>query len=565
MKHLMYSFAIALVALLCFGPGNHAAAQGAYKIKSLRFYDTCKTQFFQIERNDTGRVHVETSYGDGTRDTNTFSPSPQWITHDYTAVGSYTAKFVLMNNTYDRLDSATIVADVSGCSLFSGLMYKDNNGNCVYDAGDKILYYPVQVQVDSAGYTIDTITAFGSFFYKALGVGKTYAFKVVAPPGTYSLTCPSTGVLSGVAPFGSAVHLGDFGFTCASPAPSGFDVAVMPYVRAGRHAATVSTSLITNSCLPKAGTITLTMDSKYPIYASYPAGGVVSGHTVTWSYSGLTMDSAQYFTVIGEVSPWLTVGDIVHFRVSATPLAGETDTTNNTYDIDDTVRLSWDPNDKHVLPQGNIKAGQLLTYTLNFENTGNAPAQNIHVMDTLSNLVEPQTVRVIAASHKMNLYRDVDPASGRVVLKFDFPNIMLKDSSHHGECDGSVTFTVNAKSSLPSGTVVTNRGGIYFDDNDVVLTNTTSSIVATMGIPDVNTMANLAVYPNPVHDVLKLNLAHAGDFSQLTIMNTVGQVIIQQAITGTDVRVNVSTLMPGIYFMLVDGNSGTRVTKIEKY
>ena len=50
--------------------------------------------------------------------------------------------------------------------------------------------------------------------------------------------------------------------------------------------------------------------------------------------------------------------------------------------------LSYDPNRKSVYPvgecvQGYVLEDQELTYTIEFQNTGEAPALNVYIMDTL--------------------------------------------------------------------------------------------------------------------------------------------------------------------------------------
>jgi hypothetical protein len=67
-------------------------------------------------------------------------------------------------------------------------------------------------------------------------------------------------------------------------------------------------------------------------------------------------------------------------------------------------------------------------------------------------------------------------------VKFEFPNIKLLDSSHHNQCTGFVKFNVKARAGLADGTVIADRAGIYFDDNEVVMTN---SVTNTVVIPSI--------------------------------------------------------------------------------
>jgi uncharacterized repeat protein (TIGR01451 family) len=72
----------------------------------------------------------------------------------------------------------------------------------------------------------------------------------------------------------------------------------------------------------------------------------------------------------------------VHVEINPTPLDG--DTSNNVYDFCYKVVNSYDPNMKEVYPV-NVLPGydDWFTYTIHFQNTGNAPAFNIRLRDTL--------------------------------------------------------------------------------------------------------------------------------------------------------------------------------------
>ncbi len=76
------------------------------------------------------------------------------------------------------------------------------------------------------------------------------------------------------------------------------------------------------------------------------------------------------------------------------------------------------------------------------------------------------------------------------VFKFDFPNINLLDSSHHGQCTGCVIFNIKTKPGLATGTAISNHAGIFFDDNPVVLTDTAVNVI---GLSPITGPANVCV------------------------------------------------------------------------
>ena len=171
-------------------------------------------------------------------------------------------------------------------------------------------------------------------------------------------------------------------------------------------------------------------------------------------------------------------GDTVNSLNIIYPFTGDADTSDNTEGHTDTVKSGYDPNFIEVSPSGYIPSGMQLQYTVGFENTGNDTAFNIHILDTLADQLDPTTLRIVTASSAMNIY--TFHASGHTIVKFDFPNIDLLDSSHHDACHGMMIYTIKSKTGLTDCTHIPAKAGIYFDENPVVMTNTATNII---GIP----------------------------------------------------------------------------------
>ncbi len=242
--------------------------------------------------------------------------------------------------------------------------------------------------------------------------------------------------------------------------------------------------------------------------------------------------------------------------ITVTPFAGDIDTLNNTFHEIDTVRASCDPNYLIVTPGSCFITDTQFQYTIHFENTGNDTAFNIHVLDTLSNNLDIQSLKIVTASAPMDI--EVFNDGVHNIAKFDFPQINLLDSSHHGLCDGAVIFTINNKSGLTDGSAIYNRAGIYFDDNDVVMTNTVENIkgCTVTNVASVNTTRKVEIYPNPTTDELTIKMDD-GAYSSFTITNNVGQVLLQQQLNNPTTKVNVKTLPAGMYYVTVKGDNGT--------
>ena len=546
-----------MIALLAIVTPKKANAQYGH-ITSHSFRDTCASiQFFVSDDSVTSLARLETSYGDGTKDTatgiNYFA-----VSHSYITAGTYTVKQVLITSTM-RVDSIVFPLNFSGCGLITASYYIDLNADCIYDSTDKKGVGHVYFEVDSSGYAIDTIDTWESLHYHARGSGVPYSFKAL-PSNRFALTCPATGIINVRSVSGASVDAGDIGFSCISGSGA-FDVGISPNIYAYDKGCIAWAVLYNTNCDAQSGSVSLTIDPKYNIDYIFPSSGVISGNVVSWSYSNLTIFNSMIIGVAASV-PGLALkkGDSVVTKISCPWLAGDIDTSNNTYTIADTVRGPWDPNSKAVMPEGNIAAGTRLTYTLSFENTGNAPAENIHILDTLSRNLDVKSMQILTSTHPVNL--DIINIGSINVLKFDFPAINLLDSSHHGQCNGFVTFSISSKAGLAPATKIDNRAGIYFDDNAVVMTNTVENIVNPMGVSVVSNSSNVTTYPNPVADILTIKTDKAYD--KLTIINCVGQTLLQQTLQNKETHVNVKALIPGMYYIMLKNADGVKVEKIEK-
>ena len=128
-----------------------------------------------------------------------------------------------------------------------------------------------------------------------------------------------------------------------------------------------------------------------------------------------------------------------------------------------------------------------------------------------------------------------------------------------------VAFTINTKLGLPAGTVIYNRAGIYFDDNDVVMTDTAQTeISSTTGVVTMTNAPKAEVYPNPVNDELTIKTAN-GDFTSFTIVNTIGQLMMTGQLDGSSpTHVDVRAFPAGVYYITLKGGQGKKVVKFEK-
>jgi len=204
------------------------------------------------------------------------------------------------------------------------------------------------------------------------------------------------------------------------------------------------------------------------------AGGIVSGTTITWDVASINIFNQQCFTISFLVNQGTTVGTSLNPIVSIIidPLLTDNNLANNSNSHTHSVVSSYDPNDKTVdfpvvnyteIPEGE---GVQLEYLIRFQNTGNAPANFVRVIDALPELLDINSIHMISASHDYEL---IFPAPN--VLEWFFEDIMLPDSTtNEPESHGFIHFRINTLPNLEITDVIENNAAIYFDFNAPIIT-----------------------------------------------------------------------------------------------
>ncbi|MFN0189947.1 MAG: T9SS type A sorting domain-containing protein, partial [Bacteroidia bacterium] len=214
---------------------------------------------------------------------------------------------------------------------------------------------------------------------------------------------------------------------------------------------------------------------------------LVVGDTLIYSVSDFGLiNPLTSFRFNVQVDTSVVQNQQVCVDVFVDTIVGDFNFSNNNLFHCFNVVNSYDPNDKTVFPSGLIDSSQhWLTYTIRFQNTGNAPANFVSILDSLDSNLDESTFQLLAFSHEP----EVQIVGSR--LKFDFININLPDSvSDEPNSHGYIQYKVKRDSSLSIGSTIHNTASIYFDYNFPITTNTTynqlidpSNLVL---IPDIN-------------------------------------------------------------------------------
>lgn len=560
-------------SVLC-GIVTASSAQGTPQISTFNIWgDSCvlapsmspnSMAAMTLVSNYNASSSVEYHWGDGSSGTGTSTGSQGYFyaSHIYATAGTYTVAAVLYDGV-TPIDTSWRTVNAF-CSIISGFAYKRADNNCDHDAAtEPLLSTAFDIEVRKAGVPVDTIVANGHLYKYINSADLTSVFSLhpINLPMGMTLACPSS-------PHSFKFDTLDyfnfpgfaFAFDC-DPTASGFDLSV---TGSGFFRPVANSYMYlyprNAACLPQNGTVTLQLSPKYSFVSANPAPTNVSGNTISWDVNALSNTDHSLIGLTLNAVGTLTLGDTVQNHVTITPISGDMDPANNTILMIDSIRASFDPNEKHASPIGDIAQGELMTYTIHFENLGNDTAFNIHIMDTLSAHLDAGSFRLITSSHPVS-HQILGTGSDKT-LRFDLANIQLPDASAPEHNKGFVTYQIAAKTGLALGTMIENTAHIYFDINPAIVTNTTrNKIPETLSIGKTGSMGSIKVFPNPAHD--KLFVAALKDLKAIRIVNTLGQEMTIAAEAATEF-ISIAHLPTGVYFLKAEGKEGSFMQKFIK-
>jgi uncharacterized repeat protein (TIGR01451 family) len=322
------------------------------------------------------------------------------------------------------------------------------------------------------------------------------------------------------------------------------------------------------------GTITLTLDAKQT-FVSADVIPTQNGNVLTWNYTNLMPFDFKNINITLKTLVTATLNSTA-ITIANSTITGATDANpiNNSETTQITVRGSYDPNDKQV-DKTAIKtvtsiATTPLTYTIRFQNTGNADAIRVEVVDSLPKKLDITSIEMLGASHpyELKIVSDSGKVKDFTVVKWTFDGIYLPDSTTNEKgSHGFVKFRIKNDTKKMGLTVdsIFNKAAIYFDFNPPIITNRVRTLfspsVATTELKDLG----LSVFPNPTSDILTINSTYK-TVQNLTIdvINTNGQVLMHQILRGLNPQINVQELLSGLYFLKIQTSEGIGVVKILK-
>ena len=204
-----------------------------------------------------------------------------------------------------------------------------------------------------------------------------------------------------------------------------------------------------------------------------------------------------------------------------------------------------------------------LVYTLQFQNTGDSKAINIHLDDSLSTDLDINTIKILSSSDTM--YTEI--LTGNVV-RFNFDDIHLPDSvSNEAGSHGHVVFEIQPKSPIAEGAVIENKTHIYFDYNPAVITNTVFNtavtslpVCAPTSYDEVLIDGSIKVFPNPSSG--SFTLISKITIDDFTIYDQSGRLVKAIDLSISQTSVDVQLEKAGVYFVHVKSKRTSHVLKV---
>jgi len=354
-----------------------------------------------------------------------------------------------------------------------------------------------------------------------------------------------------------------------------FPVTVIPYTDTAVHMYNISTATpgfpyinyITytnngNQTIPS-GTITVVSDATFPI---------TSPETITATPTGFTFDftnllpfetRSMEFSMQVPTIPTVALGDLVGNVASITVPSGDVLPLNNVSEVATVIVGSYDPNDKaenhgDKILHSTFTADDYLTYAIRFENTGTANAFTVKVTDVLDDKLDEASIRMVGASHEYLLERT------GAELTWTFNNIQLPPSVVNTQTGhGHIAFQVKPKPGYAVGDIIENAASIYFDFNPAIVTNTTNTeFVTTLNTDDFK-VNELAVYPNPVKNLLHI-VSNNSPVEIVYLHDLLGKTILSKTVHGNNSIIDFSGLSTGVYILKVVSEQSEKIFKIIK-
>jgi uncharacterized repeat protein (TIGR01451 family) len=456
-------------------------------------------------------------------------------------------------------------------ALSSGTVFKDDNGNGLLDASESVLSnIRIDLKEPNAWYPFwFTQTQPNGHYSIGSLPGSTDTIRPrIFSPYLSSITPPYHAVSNSGSNRDFAVrfteNITDGGIRHLSgttPRP-GFDHSIQ-------------LSLENIGTLPINGNVGVKLDPNFLYLSADPVPtAILNGDSLIWDITQFNLFETRQINIAGKIATSAPLGSLFKTNSTLTVNGADQDISNNHFVTCDTIRGSYDPNEKRVEPskgltKAEIAAGKPLTYTIYFQNTGTYEADRVRITDKLDTALNWQTLRLLQASHEVSSF-NLLPGG---LLEVVFNHIALPDSnSNEPGSHGFVQFSIERNKRFNNFQQVSNKASIYFDFNDPIITNTVAvgvvpepvAVFEPAGVKGGS--PSLDISPNPANAYFMVHtLNQLRGQGELQVIDLNGRVCHRQKVTDCAVPIRVETagMASGIYLVRVADAQGAMVGKVD--
>jgi hypothetical protein len=309
------------------------------------------------------------------------------------------------------------------------------------------------------------------------------------------------------------------------------------------------------------GTVNLIFDnSRTDFVSANPLVDNLAVNSLSWNYSNLLPFETRTISVTLNVNsptetPAVNIGDFLNFEATITPVIGDDIPEDNSFNYNQSVVGSYDPNDITCL-EGDVvpstEIGNYLHYTINFENTGTFPAENVVVKTEVD-----ASKFDIGSLQLMNSNFPVDARITGNKVEFIFENIQLPIGGH-----GHILLKMKTQNSLVTGDAVANRGDIFFDYNFPIDTGLANTVFQTLSNSVFEMDNSVVVYPNPATS--QVNVKSDSKLQSIQVYDVQGRILYTKLANEKQTTIDLTHKSKGIYFFKIITDKGSKIEKVIK-
>ena len=446
--------------------------------------------------------------------------------------------------------SGILKRDIANMSInkFTGNVYLDDNNNGIKDSNEVGFPNIIINTKQSNGYSVSDnngdYTIYTNVFGDTLRAINNYNYATVTPQ-FYEVTTTDTAKNFGFYIKPNVNELAITLSTLQSPSPGFTYYLYITYKNNG------TTTLD--------GTIYLSPDGHLDYISANQSPIFLNNDSIIWEFSNLSPLEERTIIVLFDLPTNINLGTSIGNGVTIFPIQNDTVPSNNHYSMKEIVIGSVDPNDKKANPELGISLAEIanhqaMEYTIRFQNTGTDTAHTVIITDTIEDKLNMQTFSVLSSSHNYHY-----TINNRVV-NFIFDNILLPDSNtNETESHGFVKYSIEAQTNLILDDYITNTAYIYFDYNEAVITNTTSTQVIEQSYvkPLTKIPSEVYIYPNPTSNIFTVI---SKNIIEIELINSLGTTVLKTKKN----KIDISNLPNGIYFIKIKFDNSSITKKIIK-